>query len=105
MVGFKGLREQVSEIINQRDLKMQDVAAIVGVSPQRFSYILSTTKTSAKVIERIADALDVDPWYFDEYVLIHTKDVVRSHPALLSIIRQVGRYPNSPKTKKLIRSL
>jgi transcriptional regulator with XRE-family HTH domain len=66
---IRTLADQVDEICTRLGIRRKDVADRMGISHPYFSQIV-TGRATPKHIEKVAKALDVNPFHFDLYHIL-----------------------------------
>jgi transcriptional regulator with XRE-family HTH domain len=87
-VYYRSLKEQLSELLSERNWNWYDLAHEMDLSTGRISHIVNGEgKVSIDTIEKMADVMNVEPEHFDLYVIRKLGEIAVSAPALI----QVGR--------------
>lgn len=96
--------DQLEERCEERGLLKQEVAAKAKISPAQLSHYIKFG-CSIPMIERISEALGVDPSYFDVYVVENSAHLIAANPDLLNFMRALGEAPSEPKKRALLGRL
>jgi transcriptional regulator with XRE-family HTH domain len=103
---YRSFREQVEELLKERNWRAYDLAAELQVSTGRISHILAGGDSiSLDVIERVADALDVPPTHFDLWVARKLPELAKTAVGLINIGRQLLEAENPRRFNALAAKL
>jgi len=84
MITNKPIGIAIKELLNNNNFSYQDLANRTKISKPYLAEIISKNKIPSKEkIEKIAIALNIEPFYFREYRLIKLKKYIEIHPEIL----------------------